>query len=229
MDLVCRCRRVTDRDQNVLANQRADEVGDLIIMRRQRYLADQTATRALPFSDLVKIGRPDMFTGMRTARAVLGREIWTLDMDERDHPGAERILSPGCGDGRQGRKKRGAGRGDQRGQIGRDAELGHHTRQLGHPRWRQPAVIEVKAAKAIDLQINQACGEMRTRHWLHVDRLNRHDAAVGDNDGNPPPGANIAAGNAGRRHRLRHRDRTPRRDRACRRHAGAGCWPDSRW
>ena len=45
-----------------------------------------------------------MFAGMRAARAVLGREIWTLDMDERNHPGAERILSPGCGDGRQGRK-----------------------------------------------------------------------------------------------------------------------------
>src|SRR6476660_4947563 len=106
MDLVRRCRRVAEGDQNALADQRADEGRNLIVMRRQRYLADQTAADALPFGDLVEIGRADVLTRMRAARAVFGCQKWTLDMNERDHPGAERILLPRRGDGRKARQKR---------------------------------------------------------------------------------------------------------------------------
>jgi hypothetical protein len=61
---------VADGDQNTLANQSVDEVGNLIMMRRQGYLADQTATGALPFFDLVEIRRADMFTRMRATIAL---------------------------------------------------------------------------------------------------------------------------------------------------------------
>ena len=76
MDLLGRCRCVAEGDENALPDQCADEFRNLIVMRRQRYLADQTATDALPFGDLVEIGCADMFTRMRATRSA-GRRIGT--------------------------------------------------------------------------------------------------------------------------------------------------------
>ncbi len=202
-----------DRDHNAGRDDLFDKGQGAGHFGSQRQKAHSASGGILERTKLIPVRRAHVPQRMRSARAILGRNIRPFDVDAGQRSVKGGIFRAGVPYRRQAMQQVGTAGRHERWAEGADAMLAAGGDHLANVVGGQTAGIKAVAATAIDLQIEER-GSQPGRFVIRgnaLDRLDGFDDAVGINEIDDPACGIVTASNAFGlvRHHLNHTKSTP--------------------
>ncbi len=198
---------VAERDPHAGRHDGRDLRGCPLGVRGDGHVAQRAV--AGPAGHLGGVHRADLRQVVRSARPVLPRKEGSFDVRERDRRGDDRVGAPGVRDGPQGRGDRLFGAGDDRRYPAGDPAPGEDVRDTRHRVRGGFGAVDVEAAIAVDLQVDQPRDQPRQAGIAGGEPVDGDDALAVHLGAQDLPGGRIPP--------LDHRHRTRPLNRAMKR------------